>query len=65
MTGSILSYDQEDSVKLLCEIALKKLLPTPKQRERFQNKWNDFKESDPHNNEIFELKGDLLREAAG
>jgi len=27
MTESILSYQQEDSVKLLCEIDLKKLLP--------------------------------------
>jgi hypothetical protein len=50
MTGSILSYKQEDSVKLLCEIDLNKLLPAPKQRERFNKKWNDFKESDPHNN---------------
>ncbi len=61
MTESILSYQQEDSVKLLCEIDLKKLLPAPKQRKRFNNKWNDFKESDPHNNEIFELEGDVLK----
>jgi hypothetical protein len=61
MTESILSYDQEDSIKLLCEIDLKKLLPAPKQRKRFNNKWNDFKESDPHNNEIFELEGDILK----
>ena len=56
MTGSILSYQQQDSIKLLCEIDLRKLLPDPKQRERFNNKWNDFIESDPHNNEIFELE---------
>jgi len=31
MTGSILSYRQKDSVKLLCEIDLIKLLPDPKQ----------------------------------
>jgi len=47
MTGSILSYNQADSVKLLCEIDLKKLLPDPEQRERFNKKWNDFLESDP------------------
>ena len=35
MTESILSYIQEDSVKLLCEIDLKKLLPDPEQRKRF------------------------------
>jgi len=61
MTGSILSYQQENSVKLLCEIDLKKLLPAPKQRERFNKKWNDFLESDCCNNEIFELEGDLLK----
>ena len=61
MTESILSYQQEDSVKLLCEIDLKNLLPAPKQRERFNKKWNDFKESDPHNNEIFALEGDVLK----
>lgn len=61
MTGSILSYEQEDSVKLLCEIDLKKLLPVPKQRERFNIKWNNFLESDPHNKEIFALEGDRLK----
>lgn len=49
MTGAILSYIQADSVKLLCEIDLKKLLPALKQRERFNNKWKDFLESDSYN----------------
>ena len=61
MTGSILSYKPKDSVKLLCKIDLKKLFPAPKQRERFNNKWNGFFESDPHNNEIFALEGDMLK----
>ena len=61
MTESILSYQQEDSLKLLCEIDLKKLFPEPKQREHFNKKWKDFLESDPHNNEIFELEGDVLK----
>jgi hypothetical protein len=61
MTESIISYQQEDSVKLLCEIDLKKLLPAPKQRERFNKKWKDFLESDPHNNEIFALEEDRLK----
>ena len=61
MTGAILSYIQADSVKLLCEIDLKKLLHVPKQRERFDKKWKDFLESDPCNNEIFELEGDVLK----
>ena len=49
MTESILSYQKEDSVKLLCEIDLKKLLHVPKQRERFNQKWKDFLESDSYN----------------
>jgi len=61
MTESILSYNQADSVKLLCEIDLKKLLPDPKQREQFNKKWKDFLESDPCNKEIFEIEGDRLK----
>ena len=63
MTESILSYQQEDSVKLLCEIDLKKLFPGPtsKQRERFNKKWKAFFESDPCNKDLFELKGDWLK----
>jgi hypothetical protein len=61
MTGAILSYHQADSIRLLCEIDLKKLLSAPKERERFNKKWKDFLESDPCNNEIFELKGDRLK----
>jgi len=61
MTGAIVSYQQEDSIKLQCKIYLKKLLPAPEQRERFNKKWEDFLESDRHNNEIFELEGDVLK----
>ena len=61
MTGSILSYQQKDPIRLLCEIDLKKLLSAPEQRERFNKKWEDFLESDRHNNEIFELEGDVLK----
>jgi hypothetical protein len=61
MTDAILSFQQEDPVKLLCEIDLKKLLPDPKEREKFDKKWNDFLESDPCNKEIFEREGDFLK----
>jgi len=62
MTGSILSYHQEDSIKLLCEIDLKKLFPAPapKERNRFDNNWNDFLKSDLCNKEMFERRGDQL-----
>jgi len=61
MTRFILSYNQEDSVRLLCEIDLKKLLLAPKQRERFNKKWKAFLESDPCNKDLFDLKGDRLK----
>ena len=64
MTESILSYDQEDSIRLLCEIDLKNLLPTPKERDQFDKNWNNeekFLKSDPCNKEIFERKGNLLK----
>ena len=61
MSGAILSYQQKDPIRLQCEIDLKKLLPAPKERERFNKRWKDFLESDPCNNEIFKLKGDRLK----
>ena len=61
MTGSILSYQQTDSIRLLCEINLKKLLRSPKERNRFDKNWNDFLKSDPCNKKIFELKGNQLK----
>jgi len=60
MTRSILSYHQKDPIKLLCKIDLKKLLPVPKERNRFNKNWNDFLKSDPCNKDIFKRKGDRL-----
>ena len=60
MTESILSYHQKDSIKLLCEIDLKKLFPGPKERDRFDKNWNDFLKSDPCNKDIFKRKGSRL-----
>jgi len=61
MTKSILSYQQEDSIRLQCEIDLEQLFPPTKkrkrERERFENKWKDFLESDPCNKEISEFSG--------
>jgi hypothetical protein len=61
MKETILSYQQKDAIKLLCELDLKKLLPTPKERNRFDNNWDEFLESDPCNKEIFKRKGNNLR----
>ena len=60
MTGSILSYHQTDPIRLLCEIDLKKLLPAPKERDRFDKNWEAFLESDPCNKQIFKLRGNRL-----
>ena len=61
MSESILSYHQADSIRLLCEIDLKKLLPDQKERDRFDKNWYGFLESDQCNKEIFERKGDRLK----
>ena len=61
MPDVILSYHQANSVRLLCEIDLKKLLPAPKEQDRFDKNWNDFLKSDPCNKKIFERKGDRLK----
>ncbi len=61
MSESIISYHQADSIRLLCEIDLSKLLPAPKERDRFDKNWNGFLESDQCNKEIFEQKGDRLK----
>ena len=61
MTGLILFYQKEDSVRLQCEIDINKLFSTSKERERFENKWNNFLESDHYNKKLFELKGNILK----
>ena len=62
MIGSILSYHQANSIKLLCEIDIKKIFagPDPKERSRFDKNWEAFLKSDPCNSDIFERKGDRL-----
>jgi hypothetical protein len=61
MKDSILSYKQRDSVRLLCEINLKRLFPAPKERDRFNKKWNDFLKSKQFDKKIFKLEGDYLK----
>ena len=61
MPGAMLSYQQKDPIRLLCEIDLKKLFLVPKERERFNKKWKDFLESDSCNKDLFDLKGDRLK----
>lgn len=60
MKGSLLSYHQKDTVRLLCEIDLKKLLPAPKERDRFNKNWKIFLKSSKLNKKIFKRIGDRI-----
>jgi hypothetical protein len=61
MPESILSYKQTNPVRLLCEIDHRKLLPTPKERNKFDRNWNEFINSAPCNKGIFERRGNTLK----
>jgi len=52
MTGAIVSYQQEDSIKLQCKIYLKNNLPSRNKENDLIKSRKDFLESDPCNKEI-------------
>jgi hypothetical protein len=49
----LLTCRQTNSIKLKCKINLDLLFDTSRERERFDQKWNAFLESNPHNPQIF------------
>jgi hypothetical protein len=51
----------DDPVQLDCELNLKKLYPSPRERENFEGKLHDFLSSDRDNSIVYELDGDCLR----
>jgi hypothetical protein len=55
-----LTCRQTNSIKLKCEIDLNLLFETSRERERFEQRWNEFLRSNPHNPEIFEKTGNRL-----
>ena len=59
-SNKLLTFHQTDSIKLECEIDLDLLFDTFKERERFEEKWDGFLESNPHNPKIFEKLGNRL-----
>ena len=61
MKRSIISYHQTDSIGLLCEIDLKKLLLTQKEQDRLCQNWTDFLKSDQCTKEIFKRNGDRIK----
>jgi hypothetical protein len=56
----LLTCRQTNSIKLECEINLNLLFDTSRERERFDQKWDEFLKSDPHNPNIFERIGNRL-----
>jgi hypothetical protein len=49
----LLTCRQTNSIKLECEINLDLLFDTSKERERFDQRWDEFLESNPHNPQLF------------
>jgi len=60
----LIAYEKKGDVKLICEIDLDKLLPTPTEWTRFDDKWNSFLASDDTNPKIFNrMKNTLIYES--
>ena len=56
----LLICEKQNDWQLYCSIDLNKLLPTNKERKKFDGKWKDFINSDNSNEEIYDLKDDKL-----
>jgi hypothetical protein len=50
----LMTFRQTNSIKIECEIDLCHLFDTKEERERFEQKWDEFLESNSYNPEIFE-----------
>jgi len=59
-SSKILTCRQADAIKLECEIDLCRLFDTKQERERFEERWDAFLKSDPHNPCIFKKSGNRL-----
>ena len=59
-SNKLLTCHQTDSIKLDCEIDLDLLFDTCREKKRFEEKWDGFLESNPHNPKIFEKLGNRL-----
>ncbi len=57
----IISYTQQDQIRLECTIDLNKLFVTDAERQRFDRKWPAFLASDPYNKKVYKLKGNTLK----
>ena len=59
-SNKLLTCHQTDSIKLECEIDLCRLFDTYRERERFEQRWDEFLGSNPYNPKIFEKTGNRL-----
>ncbi len=59
-SSKIITCRQANSIKLECEIDLCRLFDTKEERECFEDRWDSFLESDPHNPDIFKKSGNRL-----
>jgi hypothetical protein len=58
--NKLLTCHQTSSIKLECEIDLDLLFYTSRERDRFEEKWDGFLESNPYNSKIFNKTGNRL-----
>jgi len=56
-----IEYKSANNIKLQCKINLDRLLPTKKERLRFDSNWEAFLASDPCNRKIFKLQKHYLK----
>ena len=56
----LLIYEKQNDWQIECSISLAELFPTANEKKRFKAKWKDFINSDPSNEEIYDLKDDKL-----
>jgi len=59
-SNKLLTCHQTDSINLECEIDLDLLFDTSCEKKRFEEKWDKFLESNPHNLKIFKKTGNRL-----
>jgi len=56
----LLSWRKAKGCTLNCKIDLDRLFKKPKERERFNAKWQDFIASDPDNKKVYKINGNIL-----
>jgi hypothetical protein len=56
----LIKFETKDAVKLICEIDLNLLLPSPVEQKRFDEKWDVFLASDKSNAKIFKRRENIL-----